>query len=401
MRKATGLSNLVAASVNHCYGAMAVSMTFPSGFKFSYSGDCRPSKDFAVIGRGTTLLLHEATFDDELQGDALAKKHSTTSEAIGVGAAMGARRVILTHFSQRYQKIPAINSMNSLNVTLEDAEPSEDSADAPVDEAMAPAVEAKDPIIDSVESSEVSAPQPPTEAPSQDIEGPAQALTNATTGAFSSLTNFSTLLQPPPKPTPLDMKIGVAFDYMRVRVGDIIHLEKFNPAMRELYKESEEEEKAKKAKAIAHADTQSGITPAVIIDGNQKQKQQARAKIQTQGNRTASMLEAETEKEGETYRLQNREIHELEVWDGRPEKEMKIRESLSLDPSILVEQYPSAQRDGSKPAGSGSGENRFRIRRSQSRSPDKAQRKAAAAKSEGAVAPGVEDTAAKGESAVL
>ena len=47
------------------------------------------------------------------------------------------------------------------------------------------------------------------------------------------------------------MKVGVAFDYMRVKVKDIIHLEKFNGAMRELYKEAEEEEQKAKMKAAA------------------------------------------------------------------------------------------------------------------------------------------------------
>ena len=55
-------------------------------------------------------MIHEATFDDELKGDAYAKKHSTTSEALGVGKRMNARRILLTHFSQRYQKIPVMDS---------------------------------------------------------------------------------------------------------------------------------------------------------------------------------------------------------------------------------------------------------------------------------------------------
>ena len=93
-----------------------MSLTFPTGFKFSYSGDCRPCEEFVRIGNGSTVLLHEATFDDELRGDAEAKKHSTTSEAIGVGMAMGARRIILTHFSQRYQKIPVMEDMGFMGI---------------------------------------------------------------------------------------------------------------------------------------------------------------------------------------------------------------------------------------------------------------------------------------------
>ncbi|KAI1175847.1 hypothetical protein F4777DRAFT_588319 [Nemania sp. FL0916] len=101
-----GLTKIEGCWVNHCVGALATVFTFPSGLKIAYSGDCRPSDTFAEMGRGATLLIHEATFDDELKGDAIAKKHSTASEAISVGRQMGARRILLTHFSQRYQRIP-------------------------------------------------------------------------------------------------------------------------------------------------------------------------------------------------------------------------------------------------------------------------------------------------------
>ncbi|KAI1361579.1 beta-lactamase-like protein [Xylaria arbuscula] len=101
-----GLAQIQPCLVSHCYGSLATVFTLPSGFKIAYSGDCRPSEAFVQIGQGATLLIHESTFDDELLGDAKAKKHSTMSEAINVGRQMGARRILLTHFSQRYQKIP-------------------------------------------------------------------------------------------------------------------------------------------------------------------------------------------------------------------------------------------------------------------------------------------------------
>ncbi|KAJ4420978.1 hypothetical protein N0V82_004020 [Gnomoniopsis sp. IMI 355080] len=101
-----GLVRIDAARVDHCHGALACVFTFPSGLRVAYSGDCRPSRAFAEIGRDATLLIHESTLDDELQGDALAKKHCTMSEALSVARNMRARRVLLTHFSQRYPKIP-------------------------------------------------------------------------------------------------------------------------------------------------------------------------------------------------------------------------------------------------------------------------------------------------------
>ena len=228
MSRATGLTNLGAVPVSHCRSAQAISLTFPTGFKFSYSGDCRPSKAFAVMGKGSTVLLHEATFDDELQGDAMAKKHSTTSEALGVGKAMGAKRVLLTHFSQRYQKIPSMSAIPS-DVKLEDAENEEDLMDHP---------------IESFESNVSPTPQDttvPQTLPSQDQPPPVFA-PSASTPRTSTSSNPNSASE---------MKVGVAFDYMRVKVKDIIHLEKFNGAMRELYKEAEEEEEKAKAKLAA------------------------------------------------------------------------------------------------------------------------------------------------------
>ncbi|PNH49209.1 hypothetical protein VD0003_g7927 [Verticillium dahliae] len=104
----SGLASVVAVPVQHCHQAFAGVLTWPSGLKIAYSGDCRPSNDLADAGRGATLLVHESTFDDDKRDDALAKKHSTMGEALGVAKRMGARRVLLTHFSQRYAKIPLV-----------------------------------------------------------------------------------------------------------------------------------------------------------------------------------------------------------------------------------------------------------------------------------------------------
>lgn len=41
--------------------------------------------------------------------EAIARNHSTTEEAIQVGASAGVYRIVLTHFSQRYPKIPVFD----------------------------------------------------------------------------------------------------------------------------------------------------------------------------------------------------------------------------------------------------------------------------------------------------
>lgn len=117
-----GLRRIEACRVEHCHGALATVFTWTTAspstdpLRIAYSGDCRPSDDFAILGRNTTLLIHESTFDDELAGEARAKKHSTMGEALAIGRAMRARRVLLTHFSQRYPKIPVFNAGDNNSV---------------------------------------------------------------------------------------------------------------------------------------------------------------------------------------------------------------------------------------------------------------------------------------------
>ena len=203
MKIVTGLESLQTTFVPHCRNSQGVALTFSNGFKVTYSGDCRPCSGLVKIGKGSTVLIHEATFDDELQGDAKAKKHSTTSEALGVGLSMGARRILLTHFSQRYQKIPVMSNIGELQYELEDNTAAQDAdANVPVVEETA---------ADSTEA----APQPEKRAPS-----PSQHLLSRTR---TSPKNIG------------DVKVGVAFDYMRVKVGEIAHLERFTPALLKLY----------------------------------------------------------------------------------------------------------------------------------------------------------------------
>ena len=51
------------------------------------------------------------------------------------------------------------------------------------------------------------------------------------------------------------MKVCVAFDYMKLKVKDIEHLEKFTPALTELYRLGDIEEKAARAAATAEQES--------------------------------------------------------------------------------------------------------------------------------------------------
>lgn len=156
-----GLSLMQNVRVIHCPNAFGVVLQRgSSGWKMVWSGDTRPCANLIRAGKDATLLVHEATFDDELQEDARKKRHSTTvrppalrtpgscrapphtpmeariapcriivtirrslvmppiwfftwclapsgvlrlqAEAVSTGAAMGAKLTLLTHFSQRF-----------------------------------------------------------------------------------------------------------------------------------------------------------------------------------------------------------------------------------------------------------------------------------------------------------
>ena len=92
--------------VVHCKKAYGVILAHKAGWKIVYSGDTRPCLELAEAGQDATLLIHEATFEDNLQDDAIAKKHCTISEALEIAKQMNPKFTILTHFSQRYPKVP-------------------------------------------------------------------------------------------------------------------------------------------------------------------------------------------------------------------------------------------------------------------------------------------------------
>uniref|UniRef100_A0A665TJJ6 Zinc phosphodiesterase ELAC protein 2 n=1 Tax=Echeneis naucrates TaxID=173247 RepID=A0A665TJJ6_ECHNA len=100
------LSQFQTCLVRHCKNAFACSFTHRSGWKLAFSGDTMPCDGFVRIGKDASLLIHEATLEDGMEAEAAEKRHSTTSQAIGIGMEMNAGFIMLNHFSQRYAKIP-------------------------------------------------------------------------------------------------------------------------------------------------------------------------------------------------------------------------------------------------------------------------------------------------------
>lgn len=108
-----GVVSLETCRIVHFIQSRAISITFPYDsdgaqkiFKLTYSGDTGPSAELVELGRDSTLLIHEATFDDSLHAIAAEGAHSTASQAIEQGRLMNAEFTILTHTNKRYGLFP-------------------------------------------------------------------------------------------------------------------------------------------------------------------------------------------------------------------------------------------------------------------------------------------------------
>ncbi|PYH76095.1 hypothetical protein BO82DRAFT_359470 [Aspergillus uvarum CBS 121591] len=251
LREAIGLSDILPCRVQHCRGSMAVTLVYPDGFKLSFSGDCRPSWNFAATGRGSTVLIHEATFQNDMAGSAIAKKHSTYAEALEVARQMQARALLLTHFSQRYQG----------NVAMKNDHTSQEAKGGPGSNSSAN-LRTKDVPDDEEGLAEESNPQ---------LEG-----ANEDTGGVITATPRAQYNGP----------YVNAFDYMRVRVGDFPILQAYVPAMEKLFAILEEASAASGEKAQQQNATKKQNSKSKLANKNTEKTGKAgkAGKVANSGN---------------------------------------------------------------------------------------------------------------------
>ena len=106
MKAELGITGVRTPKMSHRGRAWGLVLQHTSGWKIAYSGDTTPCERFVQAGRDATLIIHEATLEDDKPETAKEKGHSTFSQAIEVGQRMGAKHTLLNHFSQRYPKLP-------------------------------------------------------------------------------------------------------------------------------------------------------------------------------------------------------------------------------------------------------------------------------------------------------
>ena len=73
------------------------------GRKIVYTGDTGHSGNLVKLAENADLLIHEATFEDEMKERAIKDGHSTPSVAAETAKKAGVKRLILTHISARYK----------------------------------------------------------------------------------------------------------------------------------------------------------------------------------------------------------------------------------------------------------------------------------------------------------
>ncbi|NPA22408.1 MAG: MBL fold metallo-hydrolase [Candidatus Micrarchaeota archaeon] len=76
------------------------------GLKVAYTGDTMYYEAIVEEIKGADLLIHEATFREADQQDAIQKKHSTIADAARIAQKAGVKTLVLTHISSRYDKVP-------------------------------------------------------------------------------------------------------------------------------------------------------------------------------------------------------------------------------------------------------------------------------------------------------
>ena len=72
------------------------------GQKLAVVMDSRPCESAVELAREVDVLISEATFTKEHAEEAHEYAHMTAAQAAEIAARAGARKLVLTHFSQRY-----------------------------------------------------------------------------------------------------------------------------------------------------------------------------------------------------------------------------------------------------------------------------------------------------------
>ncbi|QHT61674.1 ribonuclease Z [Paenibacillus lycopersici] len=92
-------------------------------------GDTRPCENAVKLACSADLLVHEATFAGGLEEKAAAYGHSTFTQAAEIAKAANAKRLVVTHFSSRYDDEEVAELANGAKAIFERIEPAVEMAE--------------------------------------------------------------------------------------------------------------------------------------------------------------------------------------------------------------------------------------------------------------------------------
>lgn len=75
-----------------------------SGKKVAIFGDSAPCQAALELAQGVDLLVHEATLEQAMEEKANSRGHSSTRQAAQLAADAGAKKLVITHLSSRYDE---------------------------------------------------------------------------------------------------------------------------------------------------------------------------------------------------------------------------------------------------------------------------------------------------------
>jgi ribonuclease Z len=75
------------------------------GPRFAYCTDTGPSENARQLASEADVLIHEATYTEDMADEAEARGHSTAAGAARVAQAANVKRLLITHFSPRHEDV--------------------------------------------------------------------------------------------------------------------------------------------------------------------------------------------------------------------------------------------------------------------------------------------------------
>jgi ribonuclease Z len=93
------------------------------GRKIGISGDTRPTDELARFFKDCDLLIFESTYSQDKQEKAIENRHSTAAEAATIAKKAEVDKLLLTHFSSRYDETSLlVKEASAIHYNVEAAE---------------------------------------------------------------------------------------------------------------------------------------------------------------------------------------------------------------------------------------------------------------------------------------